>query len=64
MKRGKGVTPRQILRACDCQEHPLIRAARREPTQPTCAQALSEFLATVREEEPEAQGLNGPLTVY
>ena len=64
MKRSKRVTPRQILRACNCEEHPMIRAAQREPTQATCVQALSEFVATVREEEPEARGLNGPLTVY
>ena len=64
MKGGKGVSPRKILRACNCEEHPLIRAARQEPTQPICVQALSEFLAAVRAEEPEAQGLNGPLTAY
>ena len=64
MNRGRGISPRRILRACHCEEHPLIQKARREPTQPTCAQALSEFLTAIREEAPEAQGLNGPLTAY
>jgi len=64
VNQGKRVSPRQILRACNCEEHPLIQQARREPTQPTCVQALSEFLASIREGVPEAQGLKGPLTVY
>jgi len=64
VNKGKRVSPRKILRACNCEEHPLIQQARREPTQHTCVQALSEFLAAVREGEPEAHGLNGPLTVY
>ena len=64
MNRGKRVSPRQILRACKCEEHPLLQQARREPTQQTCVQALSEFLASIREGGPEAQGLNGPLTLY
>jgi len=64
VNRDKRVSPRQILRASNCEEHPLIQQARREPTQQTCVQALSEFLASIREGGPEAQGLNGPLTVY
>ena len=64
MTQGKRVSPRQILRACKCEEHPLLQQARWEPTQQTCVQALSEFLASIREGGPEAQGLNGPLTVY
>lgn len=41
-----------------------MQQARREPTQPTCVHALSEFIQTVNEGKPEAQGLDGPLTVY
>lgn len=64
MKRRKRFSARQILRACRCQEHPLIQQARREPTQQTCVHALLEFIQGTRDGRPEAQGLNSPLTVY
>lgn len=64
MKRRKRFSARQILRVSKCQEHPLIQQARREPTQPTCVHALSEFIQNARDGRPEAQGLESPLTIY
>lgn len=64
MKRRNRFSAREILRACRCQEHPLIQQARREPTQQTCVHALSEFIQNARDGRPEALGLDNPLTVY
>lgn len=63
LKRRKGFSPRQILRACRCLEHPLIQQARRNPTQTTCVHALLEFIQNMTDGKPEAQGLDSPLTV-
>jgi hypothetical protein len=64
MKRPRRFSTRQILRACRCREHPLIRQMRHEPSQQKCIHALSDFLHVNSDALPQGLGLLTPLTIY